>query len=460
MSLEPPLANPLFACIFLLASSLLSGVYNAFQRLGELETDALFAKNLNGSLFQLVLKTLAKERQWRKLLFSIHFTKGIFQLCYAVSAFFFLLYSSPFEQALTMHETGNAEWNVFWILLILGSIIGIYLFVDFIFSLFAINKSKLFLTLFFPLTAPLLLLSFPFSLFFLRSFNLNAAHTEEKVLPASFRIRDKILEFLNESHLSEYLDPNDQALILSIASFKDRVAREVMVPRIAVFSLSAETTIEEAAKSFLEQGYSRIPVYRDSVDHIIGVLLYKDVLNVYAKQRSKEKLEEELKSAIETLVKPVVYTPETKKISLLLQEFKSKQSHLAIVVDEYGGTEGILTIEDILEELVGEIADEYDIGDEEMFTPLPTGGWIVDPKMNIFYIEEELGIKIPEGMEYDTIGGYIFHRAGSIPAKGWRIHHDKFDLEVLASTERAIEKIKITPHTKPISPNHPKPQSN
>jgi CBS domain containing-hemolysin-like protein len=147
----------------------------------------------------------------------------------------------------------------------------------------------------------------------------------------------------------------------------------------------------------------------------------------------------------------VLYTPETKKISQLLQEFRSKQIHLAIVVDEYGGTEGIVTIEDILEELVGEIADEYDINEEVMYSAMPSGGWIVDAKMSILDIDEELGIKIPHSPEYDTIGGYIFHRAGSIPSKGWKIHQDEFGLEILSSNDRSIGKIKITQNGKSIA---------
>ncbi|HEY5260013.1 MAG TPA: hemolysin family protein, partial [Rhabdochlamydiaceae bacterium] len=229
--------------------------------------------------------------------------------------------------------------------------------------------------------------------------------------------------------------------ILSIASFKDRMAREVMVPRIDVFSLPSDTTLQEAIDHFLKEGYSRIPIYRDTVDHIIGVLLYKDILK-HALNRSASQ------DSIEKLIKPVLYTPETKKISHLLQEFRGKQIHLAIVVDEYGGTEGIVTIEDILEELVGEIADEYDIDQELQFSSLPAGGWVVDAKMGIVDIEEDLGVKIPQSPEYDTIGGYIFHRAGAIPSKGWRIHLDDYDIEVLSSDERSIEKIRITPHVK------------
>jgi CBS domain containing-hemolysin-like protein len=118
---------------------------------------------------------------------------------------------------------------------------------------------------------------------------------------------------------------------------------------------------------------------------------------------------------------------------------------MAIIVDEYGGTEGIVTIEDVLEELVGEIADEYDLHEEKLYTPLASGSWIVDAKMSILEIEKELSISIPEAPEYETIGGYIFHTAGAIPKKGWCIHHEYFDLEVISSTPRSLEKIKITP---------------
>ncbi|MCB1110891.1 MAG: HlyC/CorC family transporter, partial [Chlamydiia bacterium] len=116
------------------------------------------------------------------------------------------------------------------------------------------------------------------------------------------------------------------------------------------------------------------------------------------------------------------------------------------VVDEYGGTEGIVTIEDILEELVGEIADEHDsIEEEQLYSPHPNGGFIVDGKMTILDIEKELSIQIPSSPEYDTIGGYVFHRAGTIPSKGWKIHNDNFDLEVLVSSERVIDQVLITP---------------
>ena len=140
----------------------------------------------------------------------------------------------------------------------------------------------------------------------------------------------------------------------------------------------------------------------------------------------------------------MLYTPETKKLSNLLQEFRKKQVHLAIVVDEYGGTEGIVTIEDILEEIVGDISDEYD-EEEALFIPQSDGSWIVDPRMSILDAEAQLGITFPEEGDFDTIGGYIFHCTGSIPTKGFVIHRDEFDIEILRSSDRSVEKVKIRP---------------
>ncbi|MFA6501683.1 MAG: transporter associated domain-containing protein, partial [Parachlamydiales bacterium] len=155
-----------------------------------------------------------------------------------------------------------------------------------------------------------------------------------------------------------------------------------------------------------------------------------------------------LNKPIENFVKPIIYAPENKKISKLFLEFKNKKTHLAIIVNEYGGTEGIVTIEDILEEMVGEIKDEYDIEEEKQYWQLPTGSFVIDAKMNIIDLEDQLKIKIPHSPEYETIGGYIFHIAGTIPSKGWKIHLEDFDIEVLISNERCIEKIRITPASK------------
>jgi CBS domain containing-hemolysin-like protein len=432
--------NPIYFLIFLLGAALLTGTTTALQRIGRSYIEELFKEHDSLKFLQKFFRFFFGEKLWEGLFFSLSFTKQVLQLCYALSFFFFLLHQKPFSQALLSLDKG---WDLLWVLCMTAIIIAVSLIANFAMNLISLASPRKFLLISTPIAACLLLI---FSLitaplFKILGLFLPKAPTLKKLLP-DLDLREKILQVVQDSDLAPYFDKSDQKLLSSVVSFKERIAREVMVPRIDLFSLPVETTLQEATDSFLAQGYSRIPVFRESIDNIIGVLLFKDVLKHYAKVRAHEGEKERAKS-IESLIKPVLYTPETKKISELLQEFRSKQIHLAIVVDEWGGTEGIITIEDILEELVGEIADEYDIDEEVMFTILPGGGWVVDGKMNILDIEEELGINIPQGPEYDTIGGYIVHRAGTIPSKGWKIHHDEFDLEVLSSDERTVDKIRI-----------------
>jgi putative hemolysin len=435
----------ILSLVFLFGSTLLTAISSSLQKLGRLQANEEFKEHAHLFFFQHIARSFFKEKFWDGLFFCTTFTRQVFQICYAVSALFFLLSLSWFEQGISL-ENGHFSIQSMGIVVIALILLGAWLIVDLTMRLFADVKPALCLMLFgWPASLFLTLISPLSALCFLNLRKLFPRPSTKEGSSASDKIRDKILEIIHESELSPHLDQQEQKLIASIASFKLRIAREVMVPRIDVFSLPADTTISEAAQSFVKEGYSRIPVYKESVDHIIGVLLYKDVLNLFALSSMNAPTPLKLSSPIEALVKSVLYTPETKKISHLLQEFRSKQIHLAIVVDEYGGTEGIVTIEDILEELVGEIADEYDINEEMLYSVLPGGGWIVDARMGIIDIEKELGIKIPISPEYDTIGGYIFHRAGAIPSKGWRIHHDDFDLEVLSSDERSIEKIKISP---------------
>jgi CBS domain containing-hemolysin-like protein len=257
------------------------------------------------------------------------------------------------------------------------------------------------------------------------------------------KTKREIIEIIHEAKLSPNLSVQDKQLIESVLTFKERIAREVMVPRVDLFSLPSDTSIKKAAELIDKEGYSRIPIYKSSVDNIVGVLMYKDIIRKYMEFEQKND-PAILEAPIESIQKNVLYTPETKKISNLLLEFRKKQSHLAIVVDEYGGTEGIVTIEDILEEIVGEIADEYD-DEEDLYLRQSDGSFLVDARMNILDVEEQLQITIPQEGEYDTVGGFIFHTAGSIPPKGFRIHQDTFDLEVVRSDDRRVHKVRIRP---------------
>lgn len=257
------------------------------------------------------------------------------------------------------------------------------------------------------------------------------------------QVGQELLELIHGMDTTVKLEAHDKKLIESVVEFRHQLAKEVMVPRVDVFSLPGHLSIREAARLLDPEGYSRIPVYGQSIDEIKGVLMHKDILRRYMEAEAKQD-QTLLDAPIESLVKEVIFTPETKRISVLLQEFRHKKVHLAIVVDEYGGTEGIVTIEDILEQIVGEIADEYD-QEEDMYVVNPQGGWIVDARMSILDVEEKLDVIIPEEGDYDTLAGFVFHCAGSIPSKGFVIHRDNLELEVLASNDRMVEKVWLKP---------------
>ena len=429
-----------FPLFFLFGTVFLTLCTATLLRLGKFKSKEIFrSSHPPFFFFRSLLKSIFPKNEWENLYFSISLTKHICQLAYAASAFFYLTDHFSQFRSFLIEPPSSREWVHFFAMG--GVIIAISLLADFLARLLANAWTRTSLKIAAPFASIYLSLLFPI-VGILLQFNralLKKVHFEEGDLLTD---KSKLREMIRESDLQQHLDPTDQKLIASFIHFKERVGKEIMVPRVDIYALAADTTIQEAAPLFASEGYSRIPIYRDSLDQILGVVLYKDLLRCYVHPN------QDLKEPLETIAKPVLYAPENKKITQLLQEFRNKQIHMAIIVDEYGGTEGIVTIEDILEELVGEIEDEYDVDEEHEFWEIPGGGWVVDAKMTIHDIEERLGLRIPTNPEYETIGGYVYHCAGTIPSKGWRLSHDEFDLEVLSSNERSIKKIKIQPRQK------------
>lgn len=416
----------IFPPLFLFGSATLTLLSTLLFQSGKIKSNAP-SRTKSFFFFNLLRKFFPKDKSLH-LYYSVSFTKHLLSLLYATTAFFY--FSAPGH--------GMADWP--GLILIAIGIILISIMLDFCTWLVATIRPKAALHFSAPIASLFLTAFFPFVGILLKGVQVlsHASHIDEPA-KSFFLIRERIREIIHETELSRHLDAFDQKLITSFVTFREKVVREIMIPKVDVTFLENMATIHEATHLFIDEGYSRIPVYRETLDEIIGVLYSKDLLEVY-KNSSKESLA----ATVEKIVKPVLFTPESKRISHLLQEFRNKQIHLAVVVDEYGGTEGIVTIEDILEELVGEIEDEYDIEEETQFWKLPEGGFVVDAKMSIIDIEEKLHIHIPHSPEYETIGGYVFHRAGTIPTKGWKLHSDEFELEVLNSTDRSIERIRIT----------------
>ncbi len=429
----------LIPLIFLLGALFLTMTGKALRSLGRLQVKKEFNRHPHLYFVYLLIKKLFRDEEWDNFFFLSSCSKQILRLLYATTSLFYFLNQFLFHSP---HEEGFF-FTISYVILVIAIITLIAILLDFCMRLLAPLRPRFFLRISIPLTTFFILIFSPITFLLLimqKKLFSKKQKGSQKTHPST--VKEKILELVYESELKNYLAPFDQKLISSIAAFRDRIVREIMVPRVHIFSLSSNQTIHEAAQKFMSENYSRVPIYNKNIDQIEGVLLYKDVLNFYIKYLEKTG-PSPLETSLSTLMTPILFTPETKKISQLLQDFLTKKIHLAIVVDEYGGTEGVITIEDILEELVGEIEDEYDIDEKLPYTPLPEGGWIVDSGMNILDLQKELKIQIPASPEYDTIGGYIFHRAGTIPSNGWRIHHDNFDLEVISTTERSIDKIKI-----------------
>lgn len=421
----------------------MTAIISAFRRLHK--KDAQKQINLSSSLFfyRPIHHFFLPKHEYEGLFFTTLCAQNLARFGYVACGVIFLSKTELFHPLHT--ELGSNYLDTFWIILsTFVLILGSFIVGDYLPRVFGTRLPEKALQMGLPLSSIFLFLAFPLSYVFLKiSQSVSRDSYFDSTQEPSAQAKQEIIDLIQEAEVSPTLDIHDKKLIESVLIFKERCAREVMVPRVDVFSLSADTSIKEAAHLLKNEGYSRTPVYRNTVDNIVGVLMYKDILRKYmeAEEKKNPKI---LEAPIETIQKNILYTPETKKISSLLQEFRKKQVHLAIVVDEYGGTEGIVTIEDILEEIVGEISDEYD-QEEESFKHQPDGSWIVDAKMNILDAEEQLGIQIPQEEEYDTIGGYVFHVAGAIPSPGFIIHREDFDLEILESSDRSVEKVRIKP---------------
>ncbi|HEY76517.1 MAG TPA: HlyC/CorC family transporter [Thermoflexia bacterium] len=228
------------------------------------------------------------------------------------------------------------------------------------------------------------------------------------------------------------IEEEEREMIYSIFAFGDTLAREVMVPRIDIVALDVNTPLPEAADRVIEAGHSRIPVYEGSIDNIVGLLYAKDLL-AYLRNGHDD-------LSLRQILRPAYFVPETKKVDDLLREMQQHRIHMAIVVDEYGGTAGLVTVEDILEEIVGEIQDEYD-EEEPVFEQVGEGEYIIDARMDLDDVNELLGTELSTESG-ETLGGLIYCTLGKVPEPGDRLEVDGLEIEVLTVKGRRIGKVR------------------
>ncbi len=244
---------------------------------------------------------------------------------------------------------------------------------------------------------------------------------------------EEIEEIMAAGEEEGLINEEENAMIRSILQFRDTVVREVMVSRTDMACISSDASVSDILREIIACGHSRMPVYEETIDNIIGLVYAKDLLKYWGMEASAINLK--------NIMRTPYFVPETKHLEELLQEFERKRMHIAIVIDEYGGTSGLVTIEDVLEQIVGDIQDEYDL-EEDWIASLPDGSYEVDGRLPIEELEDNLGIEI-ERDKFDTVSGLIYHLTGRIPPIGEDIDAGKFRLVILDADERKIKKVRV-----------------
>jgi CBS domain containing-hemolysin-like protein len=250
--------------------------------------------------------------------------------------------------------------------------------------------------------------------------------------PSQPDLQREIKQLIDAGEEEGLLSEDEGDMIESILSFRDTLAREIMVPRPDAVIISADTQIEKLLQLVIQEGHSRFPVHDGNIDNIIGVLHVKDLLSFW----SEEHLD------LKDILRPPYFIPETKKISHLLRELRDKKSHMAIVIDEYGGTAGLVTIEDIIEEIIGEIHDEYD-NDEILMVPTPEGDLVVDARLEIEKLVEHFNLELPKG-NFESVGGFIISLLGRVPQPHETITHAPLEMTIESADARKIRKVRVS----------------
>jgi putative hemolysin len=264
----------------------------------------------------------------------------------------------------------------------------------------------------------------------------------------AFVTREEVQQVLSEGSETGALTETEHRYIENIFEFSHTTVREVMVPRTRIVGLNLDLPKDEILRTVRENMYTRYPVFRGDMDHMVGFVHTKDIMigNICAEKEFD----------INAIVRTPLFVPEGKKVSSLLKEMQRRRIHMALVVDEYGIFNGLATTEDLLEELVGEIEDEHDVGETRRVLKLPDGSMMVDALLPINEMEDHLGITLGDGLPYDTLAGLILDRLGRFPEKGEKIEWRDFILTCEEVTKTAILKVRIVRREKPaVDAAHP-----
>lgn len=252
---------------------------------------------------------------------------------------------------------------------------------------------------------------------------------------ASIYTEDELRQLVDISQQSGHLEKEEQQFINRIFDFSDAEVSEAMIPRVSVDAIAAEASLEEIKAAFRTLGYSRLPVYRERMDNVIGVLFRRDL---------EPFLESPEGFAIEKLLHTPLFIPETAKLGAVLRQMQSTRTHLAIVVDEHGGMEGIVTMEDLLEEIVGEINDEFDEEVRSQLIKQPDGTYLIDGMLAVRDLNKQLNLNLPEDEGYKTIAGFLMAKSGRLLEAGEMVEYNELSFCVERNDKRRIKRVRLT----------------
>lgn len=266
-----------------------------------------------------------------------------------------------------------------------------------------------------------------------------------QVLHPDPKDQTELITLLKQTQEKGIFDQNTLNMILGILDVAKAKVRDIMLPRNQMIVLHDDDSTENWLKIIIESGHSRFPVISNSKDAVLGIFLAKDLLPLLHSQEPREKI------SIKQHLRPVAFVPESKRLDALLQEFRLNRNHLAIVVDEYGGVTGLITIEDVLEKIVGNIEDEYDNPEDPLIRKLPDGSYVVKALMTVSQLNQQAGTNFNQG-QVDTIGGLVMREFGYLPKKGEIVLIEGFYFKILKADKRRIHLLQIKP---PVNKMHP-----
>jgi magnesium and cobalt transporter len=249
--------------------------------------------------------------------------------------------------------------------------------------------------------------------------------------------RHELLEMLREAHQNKLLDSEALTIVEGAIQVADLQVRDIMVPRSQMISIKAAQTPREFLPAIIESAHSRYPVIGETVDDVIGVLLAKDLLPLTL-------TDADLPFNIKDLLRPATFVPESKRLNVLLREFRANHNHMAVVIDEYGGVAGLVTIEDVLEQIVGDIEDEHDVEEDSYIKPLPSGDYLVKALTPLENFNETFESAFPDS-EFDTVGGLVMSAFGHLPKRNEVAEIGDYRFRVLNADSRRLHLLRVTP---------------